>query len=533
MKRVSMFVRVMMVTLIMTMFFSCNQDVKRIKVDNQIALSLFSDTVRVGDLIDGMGETASQFIRISEDGCIYAYYADSVSNAVVASDILSGIQDVDFETGTSFEVPTVPPSPVPVPIELPFENIFSIPFEYEGYEINKVELKSGRLYFEFSTNLDLIDNIKLTTNNIRLADNSSLELTIDFNENSICVVDIDLADCKIEPVDGSIYFSALLAATVSDQGIGGTYDISVLGSVSDIKFKSIDGAIHDSRFDFIGSRELSLAFPNLYGDLKIATPEFSIKYINTFGFEANGFIDSLYLADASGNYTSLIKDWNEVEMTLLPTGDGYDSITYLDDEIIDEINILDDYKIITFNGNIVVGCDEVAANMITDDSHIDIIADLALPLEFNIENLSYIDTLPFNLSLNSNSDVEGSVDNSGTIEVENIFDEIEFKFVFENAIPVQIKPQMYMLENGIVIDSLFDGTSLIHGNFDGTIVEDVIVINASDDKLHNIQCADHLILSIALSSHGNNVVIKTSDFFNLKIGMKTKTTEINMEDLNK
>ena len=116
-----MFVRVMMVTLIMTMFFSCNQDVKRIKVDNQIALSLFSDTVRVGDLIDGMGETASQFIRISEDGCIYAYYADSVSNAVVASDILSGIQDVDFETGTSFEVPTVPPSPVPVPIELPFE----------------------------------------------------------------------------------------------------------------------------------------------------------------------------------------------------------------------------------------------------------------------------------------------------------------------------------------------------------------------------------------------------------------------------
>ena len=160
---------------------------------------------------------------------------------------------------------------------MPFENIFSIPFEYEGYEINKVELKSGRLYFEFSTNLDLIDNIKLTTNNIRLADNSSLELTIDFNENSICVVDIDLADCKIEPVDGSIYFSALLAATVSDQGIGGTYDISVLGSVSDIKFKSIDGAIHDSRFDFIGSRELSLAFPNLYGDLKIATPEFSIK----------------------------------------------------------------------------------------------------------------------------------------------------------------------------------------------------------------------------------------------------------------
>lgn len=532
MKKRFMLLRTMSVALVLCLFFSCNQDVKRIKVDNQIALSLFSDTVRVGDLIDGMGEAASQYIRVSEDGRIYAYFADSVNNAVVASDILSGIQDVNFETGTSFEVPTVPPSPVPVPVELPFENLFSIPFEYEGYEINHVELKSGRLYFEFSTNFDLIDNIKLTTDNIKLADNSSLELDIDFNGNSMHVIDIDLANCKMEPVDGNIYFSALLAATISDQGIGGSYNISLVGSVSDIKFKSIDGAIHDSRIDFVGSHELNIAFPNLYGDLKIATPEFSIKYINTFGFEADGFIDSLYLTDASGDYTSLIKEWNDVELALLPTGESYDSITYLDDEIIDEINILEDYKRITFNGNIVVGCDEVAADMINEDSHIDIIADLALPLEFNIDNLSFIDTIPFNLSLNSNSDAEGSLDDSESIEVDNFFDEIEFKFVFENAIPIQIKPQMYMLENGIVIDSLFDGTSMIHGNFDGTLVEDVIVITASDDKLHNIQCADNLILNIALSSHGNNVVIKASDFFNLKIGMKTKTTEINMEDIN-
>ena len=167
-----MLLRTMSVALVLCLFFSCNQDVKRIKVDNQIALSLFSDTVRVGDLIDGMGEAASQYIRVSEDGRIYAYFADSVNNAVVASDILSGIQDVNFETGTSFEVPTVPPSPVPVPVELPFENLFSIPFEYEGYEINKVELKSGRLYFELSTNFDLIDNIKLTTENIKLAGES-------------------------------------------------------------------------------------------------------------------------------------------------------------------------------------------------------------------------------------------------------------------------------------------------------------------------------------------------------------------------
>ena len=40
------------------------------------------------------------------------------------------------------------------------------------------------------------------------------------------------------------------------------------------------------------------------------------------------------------------------------------------------------------------------------------------------------------------------------------------------------------------------------------------------------------ILKIKVSSLGNNVVINADGFFNLRIGLKTKTSEINMNDLN-
>jgi hypothetical protein len=232
--------------------------------------------------------------------------------------------------------------------------------------------------------------------------------------------------------------------------------------------------------------------------------------------------------DTDGNDYSMIKDWNEVELSLQPTGNDYGLITDLDEELIDEIDILRDYSTITFNGNIVMGCENVSGNMIDQDSHIDIIADFALPLKFNIENLLYTYTMPFNLSLGM--DTVGEDESS--FNVENVFDELEFKFVFENALPVQIEPQLYMLQNGTVIDSLFSNEACIHGYFGGELVQDIITVSVVEEKLDNVQLADQLMMKINFSSLGNTVTINTNDYFNLRLGLKTKTSEINMEDFN-
>ena len=528
MKKISMLFRAMMMALVLGLFFSCDNDgVKRIEVDNQIALSLFADTVRMGDLLNSLDSTVSNFLRVTEEGEMFIYFADSVKNAVKASDIMSGLQDLSFSAGSEMELPTIPPSPVPVPMEFPFDDFASIPFEYEGYEINSVVLSSGRLYLNLSTNLTLINTIKLSTNNIRMQDGNDMEITVDLAQGGNSVIDIDLTDCSIIPSNNAITFSALVVVTLSDQGIGGVYNFNLNGNISDVEFKSIDGAIQDTRFDFIGSHEFQINFPNLSGDLKIATPEFSVKYVNSFGFSADGFIDSLYLTDVYGNNYSMIKDWNEVELSLESTGSSYGMITDLDEELVDEIDILKDYSTITFNGNIVMGCDDVSGSMIDENSHIDIIADFALPLEFNIEDLLYTYTLPFNLSLSLDT-----VENESSFGVENVFDELEFKFVFENALPVQIIPQMYMLQNGAVIDSLFDSDALIHGNFGGELVEDIVTITIAENKLHNAQLADQLLMKVRFSSLGNTVSINTNDYFNLRIGLKTRTSEINMEGLN-
>jgi len=379
--------------------------------------------------------------------------------------------------------------------------------------------------------LDYIKQVSLSTANIELSNGEDLVIDINFENGNQQNISIDLSNCRITPLDGSIEFTLTANLVVSLQefeNIGGMYTFDMDGIIKDIEFETIDGSIQDTRFDFDGTEEITLNFPNLYGDLSIATPEFNINYINTFGFEADGFIDSLYLGESSGDMTSIIKDWNNVEIVLHLTDEHYGVISDLDEQLVDKIDLLKDYSSITFKGNVVLGCDNVSDNMISDDSHIDIIADLALPLEFNIENLSFIDTLDFDLDLGSG--MENESDES--IHVEDIFDEIEFKFAFENALPLQIKPQAYMLMNNQLIDSLFDGNTIIHANNHGNITEDVLAVLITGERLLNIQNADKILLNIAISSLGENVVINTNDYFHLRIGVKTKTTEIYLDDFN-
>lgn len=589
------FRRMTLLVLIISLFSSCNDNkVDKVTVDNQFAVSLFSGTVKVGDLLDGIGPGLSEYIQVSEDGRIYAYYADSVNNAVVASDILSGIPPITFNTSGEFEIPSIPALPdipdslmpglpdildslmpglpdildsilpelpgvldsldIPDLPDLPdmpdmpgtldfsdipgvvidsillldFKDFVSVPFEYEGYEIEFVQLKNGRLNLALSTDLTLVRNVVLSTDNIKMGNGSNMEIALDFTKGLEQEVNLDLTNCIIAPENKNITFSATLVLDVPlEEGFeGGLYTVDVNGGIMDVEFKSIDGKISDFVFDFIGSHDFDFSIPNVDGNLKIATPEFSIKYVNTFGFRADGVIDSLYLSDDAGNMTSLIKDGQRVELSLHSTGGAYDSISELDEKLVDDINILQGFNKITFNGNIILGCDEVTDNMITDDSHIDIIADLAIPLEFKMENLNYTNTFDFDLSLDS------SEENEESIHLENIFDELEFKLIFNNAIPVQITPQVYVLENGVALDSLFDEKACIHGKFDDEITEDILVVRVTGDKLEHVQRADQLMLDITLSSEGERVVLNTNDYFDLRIGLKTKTSEINMNDLN-
>ena len=274
-----------------------------------------------------------------------------------------------------------------------------------------------------------------------------------------------------------------------------------------------------TKFDFIDTKEISVNFPNLSGNLEIIEPELSFKYINTFDFEATGVIDSVFFTNASGNKISLLENWTTIERPLPPTGNTSAELTNIDDYVVDNFNLLDDYRKVTFNGNINFDADDVDYNTIAEDSHLDFITEISLPLEFVIENLIFNNIYDFSIEADDDENSEG-------INLDGDFDEIEFKFVCVNTLPIQVKPQIYIVQDNTVVDSLFVEDSYIHAGSAENPTEDVIIVKVVDDKLQKIREADQVMLNVGLTSLGNNVVLNADDYFFLRVGMTTKTSEI-------
>ncbi len=499
-------------------FSSCKKNnVRTVELDNSFALSLFSDTIVLDQLLNMMDSTVYKWINVDQNGELYAYYADSVVNAVTAEALLLGIEDITFDVSSEFELPEIPASPVPIPIDWTFDDLISIPFAFDGFSITSVVLESGRLSFDLTTNLPVVETIELSTENILLADGSNFTITLDI-ENDETNVDVNLENCKILPENDEVVFSANIGATISDEAVGGNYEFSFNGGLADLSFKSIDGSIDEVSYDFVGAHDINFGIANLSGDFSLVKPIIDIKYINTFGFEATAVIDSLYLKDVDDNAMTLVKDWESMEMIFETTGEEYNSLSDFSNQIVDEISILNNYNQLRFCGNIVMSCDEVGEDMISNDSHIDVVTDVKIPMRFKMNELRYLDTIDFDLTLTD----EGSE----VFSLENPFDELEFKFMIENKLPIQVTPQLYLLAENEVVDSIFTDNASIQACFGNNPVEDVLKISIVDEKIENVMSSDQLVLDLRFSTNGNVAVMNVADYIKIKIGLKTKTTEL-------
>lgn len=515
-KLLSVLFQAMLISLIVS-FSSCKKNnVRTVELDNSFALSLFSDTIVLDQLLNMMDPAVHQWINVDQNGDLYACYADTILNVVTADALMSGIDDISFDVESDFEIPDIPASPVEIPIDWTFDDLVSVPFAISGFSINSVVLESGRLTFDLTTDLSVVETVELTTENIILADGSNLKLVLDI-ENDDTNIDVNLENCEIFPENGAVVFSAKIGATISDEAVGGSYKFLLNGGLTDLSLKTIDGSIEDIEYDFSGVQDINFGIANLSGDFSLIKPLININYVNTFGFEAVAIIDSLYLKDESDNATSLIKNWKSMEIDLEPTGEEYNSLNNFTSLLVDEISLLNNYNQMRFGGNIVMSCDDMSEDMISKDSHIDVVAGIEIPMSFKMNELRYLDTIDFELALTD----EGSE----IFTLENPFDELKFKFIIANKLPIQIIPQLYMLSENEVIDSLFTNT-LIHACFDNEPVEDILEISVVDEKIENVMASDHLILDLRFSTNGNVAMMNVEDYLKIKIGLKTKTTEL-------
>ncbi len=557
-KKYSNAVLMMAVAVLSCFSLSCGKDdVTKIKTDNSFAIALLvDDTVNSCDILDEIDPEWNKTIFIDEnDELYYVYVSDTLKDVISGRKLLGEVEDIDINVSEMIRFPeieipeevyairdiiasgAVPPVSYEYKIDttLMIPDFPGLPFAVEFFSINKTMLREGFLNLNISAE-GIDDNVLqcqfvLTSADI-VTEGGTFEITAVNHEN----VSVNMKDCTITPDNGVLGLNSCVRIMVPSvifgpnttldqidgyiqavEMIGGRHNVSMNGKFGNVKLKFVEGILNIPYVRYGNVVEdLDFSLGSLTGDLNVNTPDVLVKYVNSFGFGTHAAIDTMTLRTKQGDDIDVMKT-DEISFNV----DQSSSYNQLDisGEVIDYIDVMQDYDKFIYSGRLSVINEDAVG--VYEDSHIDIATVINVKLGMKINELIYIDTL----------DVDFSDMNDDVTVMENV-DEVDFKFALKNNLPFAVDFQAYLLKNGNITDSLFDASnSLITSSYGHGPVEKENVVVITDERLDKLVEADHLMYRCKAMTSGREVVLKSTDFIVIGIGLMTKTTEVDIDDL--
>lgn len=488
---------------------SCKKEgIKKIAVDNQFAIVVYNDTISLKDILNDMDSTTNSWIRVRNDS-IFAYYGDTVNGVLKASDLLSSMEDVDFTTTTPFTMPEFGPTTTSDTI-IDVPEFMTIPFHYDGFAIQEVELRKGTLSLgiELQPAIPELRQVEIYSDHLLTPSGQPLSLIVDCSKGSQSV---DLTNYEVYPVDDTVSFGARIKIH-TDEGSysGGDFNCISTGGLTGVGFKTVY-ALVTKTLDSIFNKDMDIDFgvQGLSGSALLPVPKINITYRNTFGMRADGDITTFKFINENSGYVTNLLAADHVDVDIYPTNGAYRNFTVTG--FTHQIEALAGYTNLDFDGRVTMALPGETIT-ISDTSAIDVIGNVEMPLSFKLTDLQYRDTF----------DVKFGDD----VNIENYFDEIKFFIDYTNRIPLDVVMQAYFLRYGQVIDSLFDGGGTIIYNESTTLECPPI----TDRKLKNVMRANQMTMRLSVSTEFQTdpVMIMESESLALRMRMLTKTTEINV-----
>lgn len=507
-----------LVLLIMLFASSCKKnEVKKVAIDTQFAVAMFSDTVALRQIINDMDSTTQNWLRVRNDS-IFVYYVDTIKSVLKASDLLSNISDVSFETTTEFTMPMYDPTNTHDTV-IDVDRFMTVPFHYEGFNIEEVLLRDGMLSFDFDV-VPIIEHLKrleIYSNQLLTPEGEPLSIVIDYYNKGRQYV--DLSQYSVVPENDTVAFGARMAIHI-DSGIyeGGEYLCYLAGGLTGVRFNTVYGTI-DIPLDsvFYDMVPIDFGVSGLTGSAVLPIPTINIAYNNTFGFGAICDVSTLgFINTTTGQVTDLLES-DVVEVQIDPTEGEWNKMRITG--LTENIDALAGYTLLNFGGEAMMLLNDHQFS-ISDTSTVDIAADIEMPMSFKLTDLCYTDTIPFNI-----------VNNDSDNDIDDYFDEIEFYIDYNSKIKIDVDMQALFMRNGFVIDSLFNSVESLDYSTNNEIKTIMMTVNGR--KLNNVLRADNLLLRLGASTDAisaDPIMMMDTDEIFLRLRVLTKTSEINFDN---
>lgn len=495
------------VGLAVLIFASCRKidnfdDLKVVNYDAEFAIPLFKAKASFQDILDKFDQDT--YVQIGPDGLITVFYKGDVAGRS-SNDI--------FDTLNAYNN-----LPIPVP-----DTVFPLPFNLpNSIDIDFAVLKSGTFDYGYLDTIhggwtDLIVTLpEVTLNGVPFRD------TINYFAGGLAlspsVGPFDLTGYKLTPVNDTIklHYHAYRQNT-------GTYDKlqAFVIKIANFEASYVEGYLGSDIYELEPDTIVIDFFGNwTRGDVYFADPKINLVINNSFGFPIRSKVNTLNVFTVDNDILAIesphlnninvdFPDFNEVGQTKTTLFDFNKDNSNID-VILGAGPVAIDYDF-----DAVANPDSNVTNrgFMTDSSFMNVQVEVELPMYGSASGFEARDTFAVDFESYQN------------------YDDVEFKVISENGIPLDVALQIFFADqNGMVLDSLFtpqgnilEAAPVGAGGLPTAIAEKTTFTTFDGSRFEKIKTAKMLFLRASFSTvnnGGNLVKILSTQEVEVRMGMK-------------
>lgn len=370
----------------------------------------------------------------------------------------------------------------------PVDTVLSVsqPVTFEADHIHAIAatLKSGRLDFNLTTNVQHLGEVVVTSSDLKDVEGHDLHYVYhpQWGENGL-----DLTGMRYETSEPNVLNINYEFHVVINELTAPEIEIDAHVAATDLAFSEMTGYIDSysskSRIDTVFS-----LFPgNVSGSIEVEDVLITLRERNSFSMAARLEIDT---AQVWGETISPYSIFAPLPLAIdLPPRQVFSEVFRQPVSGWVDLHSAHAFSSSEFTVN-----PDGASQLVTihDTCRIDVRVDVSIPFSFNVNGLSYIDTV--NMKLDE-------------IEMPELVEKLTLEIEFQSTLPVDLsgKFMLYDSETGCVTDVLLEESSLIAASFDGRPQASNVVIEITDERVQNALRSDRIILYFGLDTDTHDV----------------------------
>lgn len=478
---------------------------EEIDANGDWGVPLLNAEYTIGDILE-MSDNVG-YLQQGSDGTLEIRYEYTFDSVISASEYLDSYvnHDISVEGTRSFSAGDLPP--VQGNIQVLYNDTLSTQFPADKVILEHATLKSGQIQLMVTYNLTQPTRIDVTCPQLTSASGQTFHVEAQSSGGSYTTT-LDLSGYSLTVAsDNKIDFYMEVSCNANTGTLPNELTFSYRAAFDQVAFSEIRGKFVavdipvDKEWDF----DSQFLRDHISGSMTLLNPQVTCEILNTFPVDGSVVLNQAQLS--GGGQSSSLLATSPATITIPGSTQQFVPVNL---PIASSLLLSPDYDHFKLVGNATINPNgfNTPTLVFRDDQLISLRICVVLPLEMNMDDISFRDTIAFSgLSLPN----------------ESAFSNMLLRLGVTNGLPLNFQVQAYFYDSGTstVKDSLFAEPQTVLSAVNGVPrFSEILATKESYEEVLRMLSCDNIILEARLYTDGSPISINVAQSIRLQLGAR-------------